>query len=213
MTCKDFCPLEPVHASLDRLQEGHYWLHRMEETYHDPVEFRYSTYAAVRVLGDTFEIVYSECVDHTRDRPKFKTLRNQLNTNLLANRIRKARNTLAHTGNLTFSDSLSVGNGSLREMRNSFPVQSDINQPTQALCRNQKNVWDDEDFQRIGFRRWFIDEIEPQAEIVETLCDHWLSLSGYVTQTLEDLDLGAPLPTFGLDCRRERAKDFRICAY
>jgi len=213
--CEDFCLLEPVHASLDRLLEGHYWLHQMEDTYHSPEAFRFSTYAAIRVLADTFKITYSECVRYSKDRDTFRELYKQLKKNVLAKSILKCRDRLSHEGNLSFSDSLAIGNGSLRAVRNSFPVASDVGVSTRELCSSQAsaNIFADEDFLNIGFRKWFVDEIDPQSEIVEVMAEHWLSLAGFVTRTLELLNLQTSLPTFDLECRKVADNDFRICRY
>lgn len=211
--CEKFCLLQPIHASLDRLLEGHYWLHQMEESYHFPDPFRFSTYAAIRVLADTFKIAYAESVRHSKDRRTFRALNKKLEKNVLAKSILTCRDKLSHEGNLSFSDTLAIGNGSASCMRNSFRANSDIRIATKVLCVNQRNIWSDEDFQNIGFRQWFVDEIDPQAEIVEVLASHWVSLAGFVVRTLELLKLEVPLPSFDLACRESRAHDFRICPY
>lgn len=213
MLCETTCLLKPVHASLDRLQEAHYWLHEMEAKYHDPEPFRFASYAAIRVLGETFDVLNTECVRHDRQmRGHFKTLHNNLQANVLANQIRAARNQLCHVGNLEFSDNLALGNGSAAKMRNSLAAQSDIHAPTKALT-DQRNIFVDEDFQSCAFRQWFVQEIESQAEIVEVLFSHWLTLAGLVERTVRLLDLGIETPTFDLQCRQDRNYDFRIFIY
>ena len=207
------CRFEPIHASLDRLQEGHYCLHQMEENYHQPESFKYSAYSTIRVLGDTYEVVYGECVKKSNDRETFKKLRKNLLNLPQAEVVRDARNTLSHSGNLTFVDRLAIGNGSVRKMRNSMPARPDPDMSTIELCRSQKNFWQDEDFQSLGYRRWYISEMSENVEAIEYLSEYWLRLSVYVKNTLELLELGKEIPSFNLDCRSNPSRDFRICPF
>ena len=211
--CTDYCRLEPVHASLDRLLEGHYWLHQIEQNYHDPEPLRFNIYSTIRVLGDTYEIVYAECTKESNDRKTFGELRKSLMGIPAAERVREARNILSHYGNLKLKDRLDIGNGSSTKLRNSMPAATNPEMSTIELCKAQENFWEDEDFQNAGYRTWFVEELSPNTEIVEYLSEYWLLLAQYVRDTIELLNLGRPFPNFNLNCRKNQEHNHQICVY
>jgi hypothetical protein len=173
------CPLPSSH---DRLLEAHYFLHRLEKTYHHPDPFRYYLHAFIQAFRSTIELLVSETQNDTR----FVEFRSSLKEFSQRDEVRKllaARDAIAHRESLV-PDSL-VTVGWFKYGRPKLTIKTGINPLTPSLpilisFRNSEpfvipvRVWEGEE---VGLVRvWRMKSIA-EGELLEFCCQRFQELS------------------------------------
>lgn len=121
------CPLPSSH---DRLLEAHYFLHRLEKTYHNPDPFRFYLHAFIQAFRSTIELLASE----TQNDSRFGEFRKALKEFRQRDEVQKllaARDAIAHRESLV-PDSL-VTVGWFKYGRPKLAIKTGINPLTPSL--------------------------------------------------------------------------------
>lgn len=176
---KTSCPLPSSH---DRLREAHYFLHRLETTYHNPDPFRYYLHAFVQAFESTTELLRSE----TQNDGRYKEFRSSLKEFTRRDVVQKlinARNVVAHRESLVPDSSVTVG--WFKYGRPKLCIKTDINplMPSLGILMSFRNsepfvipvrVWDGEE---VGIVRvWRLKAIT-DGELLEFCCKRFHELA------------------------------------
>ena len=202
------CAYQKLAPALDRFQEAHFWIHMMEEYYHQADPFRWHLNVALKALKETPYLVKHALQNEPGFVAWYKPLADQLGNDPLLRSLGKNRDAIVHQGDLALKSGGAVGITEGRGMKLgfSFPTHP-LEDSDAAMDRFLHFVAAEGDF--FGFlsededslpcvqREWRLPDF--QEEIVDVCATAWLRIGETIDQVLRWL--GTVPPPLSLDCR------------
>ena len=214
-----------IEDAIDRLHEAHWWIHQMEEWYHDPDPFRYSLNSFLRALKEVPDILRM-AMQNAPGFPSWFRERIQIATqDPLVSRLFKHRDVLVHKRMLLPVSIGAIGITELRGMKFGMSTKVDPFRDSDELMvaylvgvaekRDQKRRSDfleilrnDDDSLPCVQRVWRLNDIA-ELEAVELAARAWVTVGTLVYDTLVWAGRG-PLPV-DLSCRHSAQRvQFRL---
>ena len=201
-------PLESIESALDRFREAHYWIHTLEQHYHDADPFRWYFNAFLKSIKEVPHLLSIGLQNRKGFSAWFKPERERLTCDPLMNYLATQRDFVVHRGILVPSSHGSIGitEGRGFKLGLTFPVHP-FEDSDDAMHRYLHHVLKHKDFLQILMpdddslpcihRQWKIPNFE--QELVELSAQAWLRTGETVNAVVAWL--GSPPPELSLNCR------------
>ena len=197
-----------VDATLDRLQEAHFWLHKLEQHYHDANEFRWHLNSFLKAIKEVPQLLRMELQNEEGFKIWFSSRSEELSKDALLSTLSKNRDFVVHRGMLvpTSSAFLGVTEGRGLKLGVKFPLHpledSDAGiQRYLGVIKEKTDVLglliEDEDSLPCVAREWRLSEFE--KEVLDVCAEAWLKTAKVLEDTVRWL--GGKVPALSLDCR------------
>jgi hypothetical protein len=200
--------LDKINASFDRFQEAHWWIHCLEERYHNADLFRWHLNAFLRALKEAPSMLQMELQNHPGFPAWFKGQREKLRSDPLLRFLSEKRDHVVHRGMLLPGSRGTIGitEGRGIKLGISMPINA-LEDSAHAMTRYLHAIADGSDFLGILTpdddsvpcvqREWRLAPFE--GEVVDLAAKAWLAVGEVVTATIRWF--GAEVPDLALDCR------------
>jgi hypothetical protein len=207
-----------VEPALDRFQEAHYWLHKLEDTYHQSKLFRWHFNAFLKSVKEVPDLAAMKLQNRDGFSAWFKTERAALAKDPLIQFLSKQRDLVVHKDMLVPSSTGSIGITEGRDFKIgiTFPVHP-LEDSDDAMDRYLNHVLANKDF--LGLladdddslpciqRQWRLSNFD--QELVELSSQAWLRTGQTVNAVIVWLG-EAPLD-LSLSCRHsDQRVQFKI---
>ena len=194
-----------IDRALDRFCEAHFWLHTMEDHYHQSNAFRWSLNAFITTLTAVPELVHKAA-----DEAKASTSEalEALKKNDLFSKLRTYRDDIVHNHGLIIDSQGTIGiyDGSKMRLGFSLPIDPSLDSDTAML--NYLRAGDpldimmpDEDNYPVVYRVWKSSKFD--ADILSVCRDALLTVSNFMHQCSQSIfteDYGYKENQFSLAC-------------
>ena len=200
-------PYERIDSALDRLAEAHFWIHKMEDHYHEADYFRWHLNAFLKALREVPEMIKRSMKGVVGFDDWYRQQIRELKTDVLIRALQQKRNFVVHEAMLLPRSRCTVGitTGSVVKMGMSFEVNplEDSDSALLRIARRTKDVdflglnTPDEDTLPFVERQWRLEEFE--EELVDLCAAGWLRIGQAVADALRWQ--GVEPPSLSLDCR------------
>ena len=209
--------LHKIEASLDRFREAHYWIHMLEEHYHEADPFRWYLNVFLKAMREVPQLLASELQNEHGFKEWFATQREQLNADPLICYLVKQRNLVVHRGMLLPGSSCMVGVTELSGMKLGIGLRADPREDSdavmdrffQALSKHDLEgllVSDSDSFPCVQ-RTWKLEVLD--GEVVQLCAKAWLRLGNTLNAVLEWLQ--EDVPPLSIDClHAQEAVQFKL---
>ena len=118
---------------MDRFREAHYWIHMLEEHYHEADPFRWYLSAFLKAMKEVPLLLASELQNEHGFRKWFAAERERLHADPLIGYLARQRNLVVHRGMLLPGSSCMVGLTQLRRMKLGIGVRADPREDSDAV--------------------------------------------------------------------------------
>ncbi len=215
------CNHQKIESALDRWQESHWFLHQIEESYHNADGLRYSMNAFIRSLREIPDMVAMALQNIDGFSAWHKPIKRTLETeDRLFSQIIQHRNHIVHKSMLKPESKAFVASvrGYTIKMQFGFYIDpfEDSDQAIQRFIKNSKEspilmqaIAPDETQVLSLIREWHIEGF--YEELIESFRNTWIRVTSYLSDILSFLGeerFPADLP----DCFRD-SRDFRYKKY
>jgi len=208
--------LEPV---LDRFQEAHFWIHMLEQYYHNANPFRWYLSAYLKSIKEAPKLLQLGLQNQTGFSEWFSPKLAQLNRDPLINDLSKRRDHVVHKGMLLPSSSGFIGITEGRGLKLGIGIPIDPRTDSDEamryyllLCASEGDplqiLSPDEDSVPCVEREWRLPQFE--GDIVDVCATAWVRVGELITATLTWL--GEDPPPLSLECRHA-SQEVRIKTY
>ncbi len=202
-------PYEKIGSALDRFQEAHFWIHMMEEYYHNADPFRWHLNVFLKALKEVPDLLQMAMQNEDGFTEWFREQCNQLNSDPLIAVLSKQRDLVVHRSMLVPQSSGTVGITEGRGFKAGLTVPIDpLEDSDKALLRYAMHFKDvdflglvtpDEDSVPCVEREWRLREFD--EELVDLCARAWLRVGETIDAVLRWQ--GAEPPPLALDCRHD----------
>lgn len=202
--------LSKIHASFDRFQEAHWWIHGMELHYHEADLFRWHLSAFLKAIKESPLLLQQELQNHSGFPAWFKAQKERLQTDPLLRFLSKQRDYVVHRGMLKPGSRGTIGitEGRGIKLGISMPINpfedSELAMTRYLYAAADRKGGDflgilvsDDDSLPCVQREWRLAPFE--EEVVNLAAKAWLNVGETVTSTVRWL--GAEVPDLSLTCR------------
>lgn len=208
-------PYEKLGSALDRFQEAHFWIHMMEQYYHNADQFRWHLNVFLKALKEVPDLLQM-AIQNDKDLVAwFRKQRDILRKDPLIDVLSRQRNLIVHSSMLVPQSSGTVGITEGRGIKAGLtaPIHP-LEDSEAALLRYAVRFRDidflglvtpDEDSLPCVQREWRLSEFD--EELVDLCARAWLRVGETIDAVLRRQ--GAEPPTLSLDCRHE-SQEVRI---
>lgn len=211
-------PYEKIGSALDRFQEAHFWIHMMEECYHDADPFRWHLNVFMKALKEVPQILQMAMQNEDGFTEWFGEQREQLDGDPLIAMLSKQRDLVVHRSMLIPQSSGTIGITEGRGFKAglTLPIHP-LEDSDNAMLRYAHHFKDldflglvtpDEDSMPCVHREWRLPEFE--EELVDLCARAWLRVGETIDAVLRWQ--GAEPPPLSLDCRHN-SQQFRFKYY
>jgi hypothetical protein len=204
---------QKLDAPFDRFREAHFWIHTMEEYYHEADPFRWHLNAFLKALKEVPQLLEISLQNEPGFTAWFRDHKVRLRQDPLIAALSKGRDLIVHRGMLVPNSPgfLGVTEGRGLKMGFSLPLHAleDSDAAMERYLRLAKTdkdflgiLRDDEDSLPCVQREWRlegIDGADDGADIVDICARAWLRLGETIVDILKWS--GADVPALSLDCR------------
>lgn len=209
--------LHKVEASLDRFQEAHYWIHMLEEHYHEADPFRWYLSAFLKAMKEVPQLLRIELQNEHGFKEWFAPQRKQLHADPLICYLAKQRDIVVHRGMLLPVSTCTVGIAEPRGMRLGIGIKADPREDSdtvmdrffRALGKHDLEglLTSDSDSLPCVQRTWKLKSFD--GEVLELCAKAWLRLGSTLNAVLEWLQEDVPL--LSIDCLHgQEAVQFKL---
>ena len=206
-----------IEASLDRFREAHYWIHMLEQHYHESDLFRWYLSAFLKAMKEVPQLLANELQNEDGFKEWFAPHREQLHADPLICHLAKQRNVVVHRGMLLPGSSCMVGVTEPRGMRLGIGVKADPREDSDTVMERffrslSKNNLEgllvaDSDSVPCVKRTWKLASFD--GEVVEFCAKAWLRLGGTINAVLQWLQ--EDVPPLSIDClHAQEAVQFKL---
>ena len=176
-------PLSSIDPALDRFREAHFWIHALEQHYHDADPFRWHFNAFLKSIKEIPHLLSMSLQNRTGFSKWFKNERERLTADPLMSFLSIKRDFVVHQGMLvpTSRGSIGITEGRGFKLGLSFPVHP-LEDSEHAMHRYLYHVLEHGDFLQILMpdddslpcihREWKVAPFE--QELVELSAQAWL---------------------------------------
>ena len=200
--------LDRIPASFDRFQEAHFWIHGLENSYHQASHFRWHLNAFLKSLKEVPQLLNMELQNEDGFTDWFRDQKSRLNEDPLISYLSKQRDIVVHQRMLVPESRCSVGVTELRGMKLGMGLNIDPREDSDYAMNRYLNVaaergdflgilMRDEDSIPCVHRIWRIADFDD--DLVEVCARAWLRTGEVVTEVVRWM--GADPPPLSLDCR------------
>lgn len=123
------CPLPESH---DRFNEAHYYLHQIEQHYHNPQTFRYSVNAYIAALRAVHELLAKE-LERNGEIRWWKDRRKEFVDDDVLSKFARGRNIALHQRPLVRDSQVSIGLFRGRRLKLAMQLNVKTDEPSQSL--------------------------------------------------------------------------------
>ena len=202
-----------IDAALDRHQEAHWWIHKLDEHYHQADLFRWHLNAFLKAIKEVPLLVAGALQNERGFSAWFRDVRAELQDDPLMSALSKKRDFIVHRGMLVPNSSGFVGITELRGMKFGmrFPVYP-LEDSADAMDRYLLAIaeagdflgilQDDEDSLPCVERTWQLEEID--GDLVDICARAWQRTGEAINLVSQRFD-ARELP-LGLECRHASDK-------
>jgi hypothetical protein len=214
----DHAIFQKLDAPFDRFREAHFWIHTMEEYYHEADPFRWHLNAFLKALKEVPQLLEIILQNEPGFSAWFQDHRARLREDPLIASLSKGRDLIVHRGMLLPNSRafLGITEGRGLKMGFSLPLEA-LEDSDTAMERYLRAAMVDGDFlgilredeesspcvQRV-WRLDGIDGVDDDDDIVAVCARAWLRLGETIAHILEWS--GADVPPLSLDCRHGSEK-------
>ena len=199
---------DKITAAIDRMQEAHYWLHLMQEHYHQADQFRWYLNVFLKAVKEIPQIVQMELQNTPEFTRWFKDRREELHSDPLIALLGDNRDFIVHRGMLVPRSTGSIGITEGRGMKlgltfSIHPLEDSddgMDRYLQYLTENKDFLgilMDDEDSLPCIHREWKIPKID--REILDVSAEAWKRTVSLLDEILRWLG-EETVPEAKLDC-------------
>lgn len=210
----DCCPHKPIKNSLDRWTEVHWHIHQMEDNFHYPEPFRYSTNSFIRSIKEIPQILSMELQNQPEYKTVFRPEIESLRQDKLFALLSKKRDFIVHHGVLQLHSKGMVGTTEGRGFKigMSYPVHP-FESSDEAYVRF-KEFCKKETIIRSAFgpdcdswpcieRTWRLPEF-PEEDVMEVCIHAWQAAGVVLSKIVENF--GGEQLDLELRCRHDLKK-------
>lgn len=205
------CPYTLIEPALDRWAECHWHLHQMEDAYHQPVAFRYSTNGFIRAFKEVPQLLVMTTQKSPELRKRITPALEALRSSDLHRILTKRRDFLVHQGMLQLESHGSAGTTEGRKVKISFPFRVNPWESSdeayvryKEVCRTDKMmrslIGPDCDSAPAIWRTWIIKEF-PGRDLLDVVFEAWTRLGEVLSETIQAQG-GEPLD-LSMSCRHD----------
>lgn len=177
--------LKRIDRSFDRFCEAHFWLHTMEDNYHQSDAFRWSLNAFITTIIAIPELVHKAANEAGANTPEINSIKAIIINNNIFTKLQKYRNDIVHNQGLIIDSSGTIGLYDGRKMRLGISFPIDPSHDSYIAIINYLRSGDilnlmmpDEDNYPVVYREWKSSEFE--EDILTTCRKTLLILSEYI---------------------------------
>lgn len=198
--------LHRLESSLDRFQEAHYWIHMLEQHYHQANIFRWHLNVFLKAIKEVPILVAAELQNEKGFKDWFRDQRKRLLADPLIAHFGKQRDFVVHQRMLLPNSSCVVGVTELRGMKLGVGFENDPREDSDvAMDRYLRDarendvlgllIPDDESIPCVQ-RVWKLGGVE--GEMVDMCAEAWLRVGKTICAVLEWLQ--EDVPSLSVDC-------------
>lgn len=209
--------LHKIEASLDRFREAHYWIHMLEENYHEADPFRWYLNSFLKAIKEVPLLLASELQNEHGFKEWFSAQRKHLHADPLVGYLAKQRDLVVHRGMLLPGSSCMVGVTELRGMKLGIGLRADPREDSDAVMDRFFHALSKHDLEGLLVadsdsipcvqRTWKLDELD--GEVVELCAQAWLRVGHTLNAVLEWLQ--EDIPPLSIDClHAKEAVQFKL---
>lgn len=207
--CGDDCAAyDKISPALDRFQEAHFWIHKLEEHYHDADLFRWHLNVFLKAIKEVPQLVVMALQNEPGFPAWFKPLRIQLSSDPLMAELSMNRDFVVHRGMLKLGSSGSVGITELRGIKLGIGMPIDPLEDSEVAMDRYvyhaakdgdffQFLMDDEDSIPCVERTWKIPSLE--GELLDVCTTAWKQTGSLLNEVIGWLQ-ASPIP-WTLSCR------------
>jgi hypothetical protein len=202
--------LNKIHASFDRFQEAHWWIHAMELHYHEADLFRWHLSAFLKAIKESPLLLRQELQNHPGFPTWFRAQKKKLQADPLLRFLSEQRDYVVHRGMLKPGSRGTIGitEGRGIKLGISMPINP-LEDSELAMTRYLYAAADPKGRDFLGIlvpdddslpcvqREWRLAPF--QDEVVDLVAKAWITVGETVTTTVRWL--GAEVPDLSLTCR------------
>jgi hypothetical protein len=206
-------PLSKIESALDRFRESHFWIHTLEQTYHNADPFRWHLNAFLKSLKEVPQLLQMGLQNERSFSDWFVIERRRLAEDPLIKFLSEQRDFVVHRGILVPNSHGAIGitEGRGFKLGLAFPVHP-LEDSDHAMHRYLQHVAVKEDFLQLLVsdedslpcihRVWRMPSFE--KEIIDLVADAWLRTGETINAVVQWL--GMPPEQLSLDCRHSSQK-------
>jgi hypothetical protein len=200
---------QKIGAALDRFQETHFWIHMLEQHYHNADPFRWHLNVFLKAVKEVPQIVEMELQQERGFKDWYQSKKAELREDSLMKSLAKSRDLIVHKGMLVPNSRAQIGITEGRGMKLglTFPVHP-LEDSDDAMERYLRHVSDhgdflgilipDEDSMPCVYRQWHLEGFD--KEVVDLCAEAWFKLGAMLKNVLEWLG-AKDIPELSLNCR------------
>jgi hypothetical protein len=197
-----------IEAALDRFQEAHFWIHMVEEYYHQADPFRWHLNAFLKAIKEVPQLITMALQNEDGFKIWFAPHKNHLNEDPLLKVLSKGRDFVVHRGTIRLASHGTIGITEGRGIKFgiSMPVNpiedSDTAMERYLFAAAKKGDFfgflsEDKDSLPCVHRIWRLLEFDD--DIVDVCAKAWLKTGETIEEVLRWM--GETPPPLSLDCR------------
>ena len=202
---------------MDRFREAHYWIHMLEEHYHQADPFRWYLNAFLKAIKEVPVLLASELQNEDGFKEWFAAQRERLHADPLIRYLAKQRDLIVHQGMLLPGSSSIVGVTELGGMKFGVGHKADPREDSDAVMDRflralskqhlEGLLLSDSDSVPCVQRTWKLETLD--GEVVELCAEAWLRLGNTLNAVLEWLQ--EDVPPLSIEClHAQEAVQFRL---
>jgi hypothetical protein len=201
-------PLAKIEAALDRFREAHFWIHSLEQFYHNADPFRWHLNAFLKSIKEVPQLLQMGLQNEVGFPSWFRSEQARLTSDPLMEFLSKQRDIIVHRGMLVPSSHGSIGitEGRGFKLGMTFPVHP-LEDSDQAMRRYLYHAAQHEDFLGLLMpdedsipcvhRAWRMPPFE--EELVDLAALAWLRTGETINAVVQWLNMASE--ELSLDCR------------
>lgn len=207
---EDCAAYDKIGSALDRFQEAHFWIHKLEEHYHDADLFRWHVNVFLKAIKEVPQLVLMALQNEPAFPAWFKAARTKLSDDPLMAELSANRDFVVHRGMLRLGSSGSVGITELRGIKLGIGMPIDPLEDSEVAmdryvhyAAKEGDIFqffmDDEDSIPCVERTWQIPLLE--GELLDICTTAWERTVDLLNEVIGWLQ-ASPIP-WTLSCRHD----------
>lgn len=209
---KDEAPYDKISSALDRFQEAHFWIHKMEVFYHFADPFRWYLNVFLKALKEVPDLLEMAMQNEHGFKEWYKDHKRQLRTDPLIAALSKHRDLVVHRSMLVPESNGTVGITEGRGFKTGLTLPINPLEDSDDAILRCAMIFEDHDFLGLTtpdedslpcvLREWRLAGFE--EELVDLCARAWLRVGETIAAVLRWQ--GADPPPLSLDCRHSSSR-------